>query len=99
MRLGFDRLPVSASGEWWQNYGVSGRVNSDSATPVDNGSGAWLATVGGSYDFTYSTLGLEYAHGALQTAKSTTDLHNAVSLQATYDVDPGPDWKAGLLFI
>jgi predicted porin len=89
LQLGYGRVALGASGEWWQNYGVSGRANSDSATPIDNGSDAWLATIGGSYDLGLWMLGIEYAHGAFQTARHAADLYNAVSLQATYDVGPG----------
>src|SRR5262249_51077 len=72
LQLGFDRFKVGASGEWWQNYGVSGRANKDSATPIDNGSDAWLASAGASYAVDAWTLGLQYAHGAFQTARHAT---------------------------
>ena len=89
IQLGYNRFKVGASGEWWENYGVSGRANSDSATPIDNGSDAWLASVGASFDIGPWMLGVQYVHGAFQTARHATDLYNAVSLQATYDVGPG----------
>jgi len=84
LQLGFDRLKVGASGELWQNYGASGRANADSATPIDNGSDAWMATAGASYAQDDWAVGLQYAHGAFQTAKRATDQYNAISLQATY---------------
>ena len=89
LQLGFDRFKVGASGELWENYGVSGRANADSATPIDNGSDAWMATAGASYALDAWTIGLQYAHGAFQTAKHATDQYNAVSLQATYALGAG----------
>jgi outer membrane protein OmpU len=89
LQVGFGRWKVGASGDYWQNYGVSGRANAGSATPIDNGSDAWLATVGSSYAIDAWTLGLQYAHGEFETAKNATDRYNAVSLQAVYHLGPG----------
>src|SRR5262249_53560367 len=62
LQLGFGRWKVGASGDYWQNYGLSGRANSGSATPIDDSADAWLATVGASYAIDAWTLGLQYAH-------------------------------------
>jgi hypothetical protein len=87
LQVGFGRLTVGGSFEYFQNYAAT---LADASAPVATDSDAWDATIGASYAVDAWTIGLEGNYGRFNvTSSSDTDTYYAISLQGTYKLSPG----------